>query len=425
MMAQSAPAASTRPALPYRPFLHAYAVILVVATFILIAIGGEVTSRGAGLAVPDWPGTFGHNMFTAPFEQWAQGGAFWEHSHRLKGSLVGFLTLGLAFWLRAVQWRKPILAWLLLLAIGAFVLLFWITANQFLSPAAAAAPLLILLIAAAIYWFRPSQWQRPWLCWFSLALLALVVAQGLMGGFRVTEISTTLALIHGVTGQVFLALTVLAAAATSRPWLAAAASPSPSALPSPARIARYLSLLLLAVLLTQLILGAAVRHLGAGLAIPDFPSSYGSLIPPFTQQGINAARMNLPPELMTIAYTVKQVAIHFTHRVWALVVIAAAVWLITSLSKLEPKPRWISGPVASLILLLIIQISLGVLVIWTARNPPVTATAHQAVGAALLAVATLLSIRVHLATRAPEAAPAAQAQPQPDTAAPPIPGLNA
>ena len=99
----------------HRPWLHRYAILLVIATFVLLFIGGQVTSKDAGLAVPDWPTTFGHNMFLAPLRLWTGPGnepQFWEHAHRLMGSLVGALTVGMALWLLLSQrrrnpWRRP------------------------------------------------------------------------------------------------------------------------------------------------------------------------------------------------------------------------------------------------------------------------------------------------------------------------------
>src|SRR5690606_14917989 len=74
----------------YRPGLHRFAWALVATTFVLVIAGGTVTSRGVGLAVPDWPNSFGYNMFLFPPSMW-RGGIFWEHAHRLLGSVVGML----------------------------------------------------------------------------------------------------------------------------------------------------------------------------------------------------------------------------------------------------------------------------------------------------------------------------------------------
>src|SRR5215468_7172473 len=95
---------------------HRLAMILVCATFPLLFIGGLVTSKGAGLAVPDWPTTFGYNMFLYPWSKMV-GNIFYEHSHRLVASAVGLLTIALtvAFWLRE---RRQWLRWLGMLALG-------------------------------------------------------------------------------------------------------------------------------------------------------------------------------------------------------------------------------------------------------------------------------------------------------------------
>src|SRR3989441_11084491 len=80
------------------PWLHRLAVGTAAATLCLIGIGGLVTSRGVGMAVPDWPNTYGYNLFLFPFSKWI-GGIFYEHTHRLAASLVGLLTAILAVWM--------------------------------------------------------------------------------------------------------------------------------------------------------------------------------------------------------------------------------------------------------------------------------------------------------------------------------------
>src|ERR1035441_4336550 len=80
------------------PSLHRFAVFTAIATLGLVGIGGLVTSHGAGMAVPDWPNTYGYNMFFFPISQWV-GGIFYEHTHRLVASGVGLLTIALGLWL--------------------------------------------------------------------------------------------------------------------------------------------------------------------------------------------------------------------------------------------------------------------------------------------------------------------------------------
>ena len=136
---------------------HRLAVTTVVATFVLILFGGLVTNTGAALAVPDWPTTFGHTMFFYPWSQMV-GGIFYEHSHRLLGSLVGVLTLALA----GALWREG----------GA-------------------------------------------LRWLGLVAVAAVVAQGVLGGLRVVLLKETLAIVHGCLAQAFFALAAAVTLLTS------------------------------------------------------------------------------------------------------------------------------------------------------------------------------------------------------------------
>src|SRR5258706_14622690 len=84
--------------------LHWFAVLTAFVTFLLIGVGGLVTSHGAGMFVPDLPNTYGYNMFAFPISKWV-GGIFYEHTHRLLASAVGLLTVILVFWLFGKQSR--------------------------------------------------------------------------------------------------------------------------------------------------------------------------------------------------------------------------------------------------------------------------------------------------------------------------------
>jgi heme A synthase len=202
-----------------RPWTFAFVSVAALATFLLLVIGGLVTSHGAGLAVVDWPNSFGYNMFLYPLSRMT-GGAFFEHAHRLFGSLVGLTTLVMAVHLARVDERRSVRA----LAFGA---------------------------------------------------LAMVVVQGILGGLRVTGHFTTstsladvapslpLAVAHGVLGQLLLATMVALVTLTSPAWRSAAA---PVGHPA-AATARALSVTLPVVLLLQLVLGAVQRHLGHALLV--------------------------------------------------------------------------------------------------------------------------------------------------------------
>ncbi|HEU4368340.1 MAG TPA: COX15/CtaA family protein [Methylomirabilota bacterium] len=142
---------------------HRLAVLTAATTCVLIVFGGLVTNTGAALAVPDWPTTFGHNMFLFPWSGMV-GGVFYEHGHRLLGALVGALTLALA----AALWPRG-------------------------------GRLRVLGVVA----------------------VAAVVLQGVIGGLRVVLLTDGLAMIHGPLAHAFFALVVALALVTS-PRMAAA-----------------------------------------------------------------------------------------------------------------------------------------------------------------------------------------------------------
>lgn len=184
---------------------HRVAVILACATFPLLFIGGLVTSMGAGLAVPDWPTTFGYNMFLYPWSKMV-GGIFYEHSHRLVASFVGLLTIALAL----------------------------------------------------VFWLRE---RRAWLRWLGLAALVLVIVQGIMGGLRVIWLQDTLAIFHAATAQAFFALTVCLAMWTSAEWQD---SPRGHPLEDGGRLGR-LCAVTTGLIYLQVVFGALLRHTGERL----------------------------------------------------------------------------------------------------------------------------------------------------------------
>jgi cytochrome c oxidase assembly protein subunit 15 len=190
--------------LAFSPWPHRLAVILACATFPLLFIGGLVTSLGVGLAVPDWPTTFGYNMFLYPWSKMV-GGIFYEHSHRLVASTVGLLTIALAL----------------------------------------------------IFWFHEP---RRWLRWLGAAALALVIMQGVLGGLRVVLLQHTLAIVHACFAQLFFALTVSLALFTSAGWRA----PVKTAIADGGRLWRLAAVTTTLVYL-QIVFGALLRHTGEWL----------------------------------------------------------------------------------------------------------------------------------------------------------------
>lgn len=182
---------------------HFWAALLVCATFPLIWVGGLVTTTEAGMAVPDWPTTYGYNMFAYPLSTWLFGpwDLFVEHGHRLLGSVTGVLTIALCLAL----WRFE---------------------------------------------------ERRWVRWLGIVTLAAVIAQGVLGGMRVVLDQKTLAMIHGCTGPAFFALATVMAAVTSRWWRLAEATPR-----AEDRAGVFsLAIITSALAYAQLMLGAQLRH---------------------------------------------------------------------------------------------------------------------------------------------------------------------
>jgi len=283
--------------------LHRFAVFTAAATLCLIVAGGLVTSTESGLSVPDWPTTYGQNMFTFPLSKMV-GGIRFEHTHRLIASGVGMLTVVLAIWLAR---REP----------------------------------------------------RRWVRRLGYLALGAVVAQGLLGGLTVLLfLPPAVSVAHACLAQTFFCLTVAIAVVTSRSWkdrapvsIRAAYAANP--------VARMAAATAVAVFL-QLLIGAVMRHTKAGLAIPDFPLALGRIVPPLT------------------AFPV---AIHFAHRVWALVVAACvAACVVRAFRSGRPGVRTTALWLAALVL---VQIILGAATVLTGKAVLV-ATAHVATGALLL-----------------------------------------
>ncbi|MDE0638339.1 MAG: COX15/CtaA family protein [Candidatus Poribacteria bacterium] len=195
----------------YSPWLHRVAWFTAGATFLLIVIGGIVTSTESGLAVPDWPTSFGYNMFTYPLSEMVKDPKIlYEHSHRLMGSLVGLLTITL------------------------FVM---------------------LLVKDS----------RGWVKWLGFAALIGVSVQGVLGGLRVTEVNLNFAIVHACLAQAFFALLCGICWFTSRDWIENQ-NLSESIIDNvSAKKLRRLSLITTCLIYVQLIFGAILRHTGSRL----------------------------------------------------------------------------------------------------------------------------------------------------------------
>jgi cytochrome c oxidase assembly protein subunit 15 len=299
---------------PHNVWLHRFAKLVTAATFVLIFIGGLVTSTGSGLAVPDWPTTYGHFMFSFPLSKMV-GGILYEHGHRMVATVVGMLTVILTVWL----WIKE---------------------------------------------------PRRWMKWLGVGALLAVIAQGVLGGLTVLFLlPTPISVLHGCLAQTFFCMTISIAMFTSKEWLGENEKIADSSQPS----IQSLTLLTTGLVFAQLVIGAIMRHIGAGLAIADFPLAFGKIIPPIETQAV---------------------AVHFLHRVGALLVSISVFGTAVQIFRRHKDQPRLTRTAAILVLALIVQITLAALTIWT-KKAVLPTTAHVATGAFILGASLVLSLRAH------------------------------
>lgn len=216
---------SAGPEFPERDniWLHRFAVFTALGTTFLIFAGGMVTSTESGLAVPDWPLSYG--MFFPPMV----GGIFYEHGHRMVAGFVGVLT---------------------------FVLSIWVSLKE----------------------------DRAWVRWLTLGALGAVITQAILGGLTVLYLlPTAISVAHAALAQTFYCIVISLALFTSPDWKRGLPSaPERQGNPSLPRLCGLTT----AAIYLQLLMGALMRHTNSGLAIPDFPLAFGRIIPPFDSGSI-------------------------------------------------------------------------------------------------------------------------------------------
>jgi cytochrome c oxidase assembly protein subunit 15 len=248
-------------------------------------------------------------MFTFPLSKMV-GGIRYEHSHRLIASTVGFLTIGLAFWI----WRVD---------------------------------------------------SRRWMRRLGVVALAAVITQGILGGITVLYfLPAPISIAHAGLAQLFFLITVSVALFTSAGWHRPPAAVNDSALAA-------VSVATTTLLYAQVLVGATMRHMGAGLAIPDFPLAFGHVIPPQWNAGI---------------------AVHFAHRAGALVVAGAILATAAYIWRHHRHERSLTRPALAASLLVVVQITLGAFTVLSGRDVAIN-TAHLVTGALLLASSLVLSLR--------------------------------
>jgi cytochrome c oxidase assembly protein subunit 15 len=313
------------------PWLNRFTWLTAVTTFLLLGLGGLVTSHEAGMSVPDWPTTYGYNMFLFPVHLW-QCNIFYEHTHRLLASLVGLLTTILAVWL----------------------------------------------------WLREP---RAWLRWLGVCAFFAVLLQGLLGGLRVTMMKDQIGIVHATLAQSFFVLMTLIAV-----FVSGVGSGLVSRIRSarPSMTLQWLTVGSTGLILIQLILGATMRHQHAGLAVPDFPLAYGRVWPPTDApflQTINSQRLNSEQSNPITAFHIR---LHMAHRF-----VALSIVLLTGIVAWKARRECGAGSfLAKLTLawagIICLQGALGAATVWSNKAADI-ATAHVLIGALGFLTGTLLS----------------------------------
>lgn len=300
-------ASSNSQSIPHHRWLAGYSFLTFAATLVLLYAGGFTTTIGAGMVFPDWP--LSNGSLNPP--GWTTDQAMLaEHSHRLMGATVGLLCIGLVIFVYQVP---------------------------------------------TLNWIRVASWMA----------LALVIFQGLLGGLRVLLVSLDLAKVHGVVAQVFLCLLASIAVGTSA-WWKRIELPKARELQQCWKGHRHVGLTLCLLIMVQLVVGAVMRHRGAGLAIPYFPHSSpdGSFLPVSWNW---ATQTNMAHRLIAI-----------------LIYILLLSWLM-KLFRQTGIPAAVVRLGWAALFLVHIQILLGALVIWNTRQP-IETTLHVLNGAIFLTV---------------------------------------
>jgi cytochrome c oxidase assembly protein subunit 15 len=307
--------------------LNRYATLVAGATLVLIFAGGLVTSTGSGLAVPDWPLSFGQ-VFPR-----MEGGVLFEHGHRMIAAAVGLLTVVLCVWLLRAE---------------------------------------------------PRRWVRR----LGVIALVAVIVQGGLGGLTVLlRLPDATSIAHAGLAQAFLCVVTALAVVTGPGWERKAGDGKDNA------TTRNLTLAALLAVYAQILLGALVRHTGAGLVVPTFPLANGRLWPPIDSS--------------IVAY-------QMAHRVGALVVTVVAAWAAVRVLRRHGGETPLRRAALALIAVLAWQLFLGALTIWTAKAV-IPTTLHVVTGALLLMTALVLVLRFQrlIATRDAVPAPPSPRHPVP------------
>jgi cytochrome c oxidase assembly protein subunit 15 len=312
-------------------WLRVFSKLTVLSTLFLIFVGALVKSHEVGLSVPDWPTTYGKQMFAFPLSDMV-GGIFYEHGHRIVATIVGFFTMIQAIWLG-------------------------------------------------------FSYEPKWLKKLGYFVLATVILQGLFGGITVLFfLPPPVSILHGILAQTFFIMTIVLAYGLSIERTKRVEKKWPKGLQKGA-------IIIGGSIYIQLILGALMRHTGSGMAIPDFPTMGGVWIPTFSDNminNINAILFDLNLDMVSR----NQVMIHFIHRFGAVLVTGAIGYYVFRYHSFLKRHQLPNMTLWLMVIIVIIQITLGVATVLSERSPYI-ASFHVVTGAVLLGLCTLFILIIN------------------------------
>jgi cytochrome c oxidase assembly protein subunit 15 len=311
-------------------WLRRLSKLTVFSTLFLIFVGALVKSHEVGLSVPDWPTTYGKQMFAFPLSEMV-GGIFYEHGHRLIATIIGFFTL-----IQAIS----------------------------------------LGFSDEPYWLKK----------IGFIALGTVITQGMFGGITVLfYLPPPVSIIHGILAQTFFVMTIIIAYSLSiererRKNITVSNS------------MRKGTLIIFGFVYIQLILGALMRHTASGMAIPDFPTMGGLWFPTFSESMINNINVELF-DMDWQAVSRNQVIIHSLHRLGAVIVTGTIGYFFFKNIKTINANNVLKKSMWLILIIVISQFTLGALTVLTERAPYI-ASFHVVNGAALLGACILFVLRV-------------------------------
>lgn len=343
--------------------------------------------------MPDWPTTFGYNMFLFPFSKWVEG-IFFEHSHRLIASTVGMLTLILAVWtwMRETRgfrrWSGVALMTLVIAVLG-------------IRAPALHVGLGISALGIAGFGLIQAIRNPGAIRWLGVTALGAVLLQGVLGGLRVTMLKDEIGIFHACLAHAFLGLLVVIALATSRRWRSMRPLGRGSAIDDIVRLAVISAV----AIYVQLALGATMRHQHRDLAILDFPTANEQWIPDTSPDAI--AKINAWRDTQALSdVNAFQIWLHMLHRFGAIAAAVSAIALWSSLRKTNAAVPPLRTLANILVGLVGCQIGLGAWTIWSNKAADV-ATIHVATGAVIFALTiAICAISFHLRYVSPNLEPA-------------------